>query len=172
MSLFIEQCQIVPAFGPVNMATAANNGDYVSLKNYKHVVVMFHGMVGTAGEDPVLTFQQAQDVSGTGVKSLNVNAAKVYKKQAATNLLSTGTWSSASADVSTNQWTNTDAAEQEEIVVAEFDADELDTDNGFDCFRANVGDVGASSQLGACYYILTEPRYQAQPTSMPSAIAD
>ena len=172
MPLFIEQCQIVPAFGPVNMATAANNGDYVSLKNYKHVAVVFHSMVGAAGEDPVLTFQQATDVSGGSVKSLNVNSTKVYKKQAATNLLSTGTWSSASADVSTNQWTNTDAAEQEVIVVAEFDSDELDVDGGFDCFRANVADVGATSQLGACYYFLTEPRFQAQPTSMPSAIAD
>lgn len=172
MPLILEQCQIVPAFGPVNLATAANNGDYVSLKNYKHVAVVFHSMVGTAGEDPTLTITQASDVSGTGAKALNINTAKAYKKQAATNLLSTGAWSSASGDVSTNTLTNGTSAEEEALWVVEFDSDELDVDNGFDCFRASVADVGSSSQLGACYYILSEPRYQAQPTSMPSAIGD
>jgi len=172
MPLLIEQCQIVPAFGPVNMATSANNGDYVSLKNYKHVAVVFHSMIGTAGEDPTLTIQQAQDVSGTGVKALNIVASKAWKKQAATNLLSTGTWSAASGDVSSNTLTNGTSAEEEALWVVEFDADELDVDNGFDCFRATVADVGTNAQLGACYYILTEPRYQAQPSSMPSAIGD
>lgn len=172
MSLFLEQHQIVPAFRPVDLSSAANTGDWVSLKNYKHVAVVFHSGIGTAGDDPTLTINQATDVSGTGSKALAINSAKAFKKQAATNLTSTGTWSSASADVSSNTVTNATSAEQEALWVVEFDADELDVDNGFDCIQATVADVGTNAQLGACYYILSEPRYPAQPTSMTSAIAD
>lgn len=170
--LFLENHQIVGGFRPVDLSTAANSGDWVSLKHYKHVAVVFHSAIGTAGDDPTLTIKQATDVAGTSAKALNINTAKAYKKQAATNLLSTGTWSSASADVSTNTWTHTDAAEQEVLVVVEFDSDELDVDNGFDCIQASVADVGTNAQLGACYYILSEPRYPAQPSSMLTAIAD
>lgn len=172
MALFLESAQIVPAIRPVDLSGAANAGDWVSLKQYKHVVAVFHSAIGTAGQDPILTCLQATDVSGTGSKALNINTAKAYKKQAATSLASTGTWSSASGDVSTNTLTNGTSAEEEALWCVEFDADELDVDNGFDCFSISVADVGASAQLGAAYYILTEPRYQAQPSSMPSAIAD
>lgn len=170
--LFLENHMIVGGFRPVDMSAAANDGDWVSLKHYKHVSIVFWGAIGTAGQDPTVTVQQASAVAGTGAKALNLNSAKVFKKQAATDLTAVGQWSSAAADVSTNTWTNTDAAEQEELVVIEIDADELDVDNGFDCVRATVADVGAAAQLGALFYILSEPRYQAQPTSMPSAIAD
>ena len=172
MGLAIEKMQIVPAIRPVDLSTAANNGDWVSLKNYKHVAIVFHSCIGTAGDDPTLTIKQASDVSGTGAKALNINSAKAFKKQAATDLTATGTWSAASADVSTNTMTNATSAEQEALWVVEFDADELDVDNGFDCVQASVADVGANAQLGAAYYILTEPRYPDSATGMLSAIAD
>lgn len=172
MALFLENHMIVPAIRPVDLQAGANAGDWVSLKHYQHVTAVFHSAIGTAGDDPTLTCLQASDVSGTGSKALSINGAKAFKKQAATNLLSTGTWSSASADVSTNTLTNATSAEQEALWVVEFDADELDVDNGFDCFSISVADVGSNAQLGAAYYILSEPRYSAQPSSMPSAIGD
>jgi hypothetical protein len=170
--LLLERAQIVGAFRPVDMSAAANAGDWVSLKNYRHVAIVFHSAIGTAGDDPTLTILQATSVAGASSKALNINTAKAYKKQAATNLLSTAQWSSASADVSTNTWTHTDAAEQEVLVVIEFDSDELDVDNGFDCLQASVADVGTNAQLGACYYVLTEPRNPDGAASMAGAIAD
>ncbi len=172
MSLLLECCQIVGAFRPVDMSAGANTGDWVSLKNFKHVAVVFHSAIGTAGDDPTLTILQATDVSGASSKALNIATTKAYKKQAATNLLAVGQWSSASADLSTNTWTNTDSAEQETLVVVEFDSDELDVDGGFDCIRASVADVGTNAQLGACYYILCDPRFPDAPASMASAIVD
>ena len=169
--LLLEQMQIVGAFRPVDMQTGANTGDWVGLKDYKHVAVVFWGAIGTAGDDPVLTIKQASDNAGTGAKALNINSAKAFKKQAATDLTAVGSWSSASADVSTNTLTNLTAAEQEELWVVEFDADELDVDNGFAYVQASVADVGGNAQLGACLYLLSEPRYPAQPTNMVSAIA-
>ena len=174
MSLILEKMQIVEGFPAVDLDTAATNtGDYVSLANYKHVAIVLISGIGTAGDDPLLTIQQAQDVAGTGVKALNINTSKIFKKQAATDLSATGQWSSASADVTTNTWDNATAAEQSVIVVAEFDADELDVDNGFDCINATValGGGGGAAQPGYLFYLLSEPRYGAKPVNMLSAIA-
>jgi hypothetical protein len=170
--LTLEQCQIVPAIRPVDLQTATNAGDWVSLKNYKHVAIVFHSTIGTAGDDPVLTVLQATAVAGTSSKALNINTSKAFKKQAATALTAVGQWSSAAADCTTNQWLNTDAAEQEVVLVLEFDADELDVDGGFDCISVSVADVGGNAQLGAAYYILSEPRFATRPINMPSAIVD
>jgi hypothetical protein len=166
----LESLQIVGAFRPVDLQGGTNAGDWVSLKNYKKCLILFHSAIGTAGDDPVVTLLQASAVAGTGSKALNIS--RVFKKQAASNLLSTGQWSDASAGVTANAWTNADAAEQELLLAIEVNADELDVDNGFDCVSISVADVGTNAQLGAAYYILAEPRYPAQATAMLSAIAD
>lgn len=166
----LERLQIVGAIRPVDLSSAANTGDWVSLKHYKRCLILFHSAIGTAGDDPTVTLLQAQDVSGTGSKALNIS--RVFKKQAATNLLSTGAWTNASAGVTANAWTDATSAEQELLLAIEVDADELDVDNGFDCVSITVADVGTNAQLGAAYYILGDPRFPAQPTSMLSAIAE
>lgn len=168
----MELPQIVGAIRPVDLSAAANAGDWVSLKDYKSVWILFHSAIGTAGDDPTVTLLQASAVAGTGSKALNINTSRIFKKQAATNLLAVGQWSSAAAGVTANAWTDATSAEQELLLAIGVDADELDVDNGFDCVSISVADVGTNAQLGAAYYILGEPRYQAQPTSLPSAIAD
>lgn len=173
MALLLEQVQIVEGFPPVDLDTAATNTtDYVSLANYKHVAVVLMSGVGTAGDDPTLTILQSQDNAGTGAKALNINTRKVFKKQAATDLSGTGQFSDASAGVTANAWTDGDSAEQALIIVAEFDADELDVDNGFDHINATVvlAGGGGAAQPGACFFILSEPRYPAKPTNMLSAL--
>jgi len=165
----LEMLNIIEGFPAVDLQTADNNGDYVSLKNYRHVAVVFVSGLGTNGQDPTLTIQQAQDVSGTGVKSLNFTT--IYRKQAATNLSAVGAWTKTT-QAAANTYTNTDAAEQSLIWVVEFDADELDVDNSFDCIRATVADVGGAAQPGYLFYLLSQPRYPAAPESMLSAIAN
>jgi hypothetical protein len=169
-SLILERFQIVEGFPAVNLATAANNGDYVSLKHAARVAVVFTSGIGTAGEDPVLTIQQASDVSGTGAKALNIPTASAFKKQAATSLAAVAAWSSASGDVSTNTLTNATSAEESALWVVEFTADELDVDNGFDCIRATVADVGTGAQTGYLFYLL-ELKEQAAPTLAVNCIA-
>lgn len=170
MSLILENIQIVEGFPAVDLSAGANNGDWVSLRDYKHVAILFTSGIGTAGQDPTVTVQQAQDNAGTGAKALNINTKKVFKKQAATNLASVGQWSDASADVTNNTWTHADAAEQSVLLIIEFDADELDVDNGFYYVRATIADVGANAQPGYLCYLLSEPRYPASPTNMVSAL--
>ena len=165
MGRLVENSQIVSAFVPVDMQTAANTGDYVSLKNYHRCAVVFFKAAGTAGDDPTLTIQQAQDVSGTGAKALNFT--RIWHKQG--TLTGVGTFT-AVTQTAANTYTDATSAEIQAIWVVEIDADDLDVDNGFDCIMCSVADVGGNAQLGCAMYILYDPRYpQAAP---PSAIVD
>jgi hypothetical protein len=170
----LEKIDIVTGILPVALNT--NPGavsDYISLKNYGRCAIVFTKGVGTAGDDPTITLLQAKTVAAGSAKALNIT--RVDKKQAATNLLSTGTWTTSTSaspatndTFSTNTWTNSDLAEQAAVVVIDVKAEDLDKANGFDCIIANIGDVGTNAQLGTLSYILHEPRYV--PTS--SAIID
>lgn len=161
---------IVPAFRPVDLQTAANSGDYVSLKNAQGVLILFHSAIGTAGDDPTITVRQAQDVSGTAVKDLSV-ITEVFTKQAATALTSIAGWTKVTQAAAAT-YTNDTSAEQEALWVIQIEADQLDADNGFDCIAANVADVGGNAQLGACYYILYGLRHASTPENLPSPIAN
>lgn len=174
---FVETHQVVLGFKPVALNTAANSGDIVSMKNYGRCTVMFIKAVGTAGDDPTLSFKQYTDVSGTGIKALA--CSRIDKKQAATDLTAVGTYTKSTSDspasndtfnTTNGTWTNSDLAEQAAIVIADFKAEDLDVANGFDCLSCNVGDVGTNAQLGTLIYILHEPRYEKE--TLPSAIVD
>jgi len=161
----LEKMQIAAGFIPVNMATAANDGDYVSLKNYGRCAIILFKGAGTAGEDPVLTLQQAKDVAGTGMKNLIFD--RIDSKQGS-DLFAIGTFTKITN--SDHDYTHTDAAENQAIWVIDVKAEDLDIANGFDCLRATVADVGTGAQLGALMYILHEPRHATAP--LPSAIAN
>lgn len=174
---FVEKCQVVLGFKPVALNTAANNSDRVSMKGYGRCAVIFIKAVGTAGDDPTLTFKQAQDVGGTGEKALGVT--RIDKKQAATDLTAVGTFTKSTSDSAASNdtfnttngtWTNSDLAEQAAIVIADIKAEDLDINNGFDCITCNVGDVGTNAQLGTLFFILHEPRNAKE--TLDSAIAD
>lgn len=171
----VEKMQICQGFLPVAMNSGANSGDWVSLKNYGRCAVVLYKAVGTNGDDPTITINQASDVSGTGSKALTIT--RVDKKQAATNLLAVGqfttstTGSPATHDTfSTNTWTNSDLAEQAAIVIIDIKAEDLDIANNFDCIQITVADVGTNAQLGCALYILHEPKFSVDP--LPSAIVD
>ena len=166
----LDDIDIIEGFPPVDLQTGANNGDYVSLKNYAGCLVMFHSGVGSNGEDPTLTLQQASDVAGTGVKSLTFTV--IFRKQAATSLASTAVWT-RTTQTAANTYTNTDAAEQSALWVVDVKASDLDVDGGFDVIRATVADVGgAGAQPGSLHYILYGARIARAPADKISAIGN
>lgn len=69
MSKLIQRNHIVPAIWPCDLNTADNPGDYVSMKNYKHLTVYI--FVKTMGATSAVTMKQATDVAGTGEKALS-----------------------------------------------------------------------------------------------------
>jgi hypothetical protein len=162
---FCEVNNIVGGFVPVDMQTAANTGDYVSLKNYNRCVIVLFKAAGTNGDDPTITLTQATDVAGTSVKNLST-ITKIYTKQG--TLTGVGTWTVVTQAAAAT-YTDTDSAENQAIWAIEVKAEDLDVSNGFDCLKAAVADVGGNAQLGCMFYIMCEPRYAGP---LPSAIID
>jgi hypothetical protein len=169
MERILERLQIVEAFPVVDLSTAANDGDWISLKNYRRVLCVLAASAGTAGQDPTITLEQASDVAGTGAKALTAVTVG-WSKIATTNLTGTAQWT-ATAQAVAATFTKTSAA-SDKILAVEILADQLDVDNGFDCIRMRVADVGANAQLGYGFYILADPRFPDAPENMLGAITD
>lgn len=164
MGRFIENGQIVAGFVPVNMATAANNGDVVSLAKYGHLTVIFFKGAGASGEDPTLTLLQCAGIAGTP-KALNFT--ELWVKQGA-DLAAIGEFTKVT-QAAGNTYTEATSGEAQAIWVLEIDASDLDIAHGYNCVQVTVADVGSSSQIGSLLYLLSEPRYAQANT--PSAIA-
>lgn len=159
---------IVPAILPLDLQTA-RDGDYVSLKNAQGVAVVVFKGAGTAGDDPVISFQQAQDVAGTGAKNLSV-ITTVHKKQG--TLTAVGTWTTVTQAAGASYSADGTSAEEEAVYVFQIEADQLDADGGFDCIRVRVADTGTNAQLGCALYLLYGLRHQVAPANLPNSIAD
>lgn len=163
-----EKMQIASGFVPVNLATASNPGDWVSMKNFLRCAVVVFKAAGTAGDDPTITLEQATAVAGTGAKALNFT--RIDAKRGA-DLLAIGQFTKTE-QAAGNTFTSDTLAEEQAIIVIDVKAEDLDIDNGFDCIRATVSDVGTNSQIGAMLYILHDPKYVDEDGKLPSAIAD
>ena len=154
-------------FVPVNLATAANNSDWVNLKSYGRLLIIFYkGAAASGTEDPTVTILQATDVSGSGSKALTI--ARAWTKTDA-DLTTIGQFSAGAP--SSNTLTVASSAQKAAIWVVEVLASDLDRAGGFTCVQANVADVGSVQQLGCMLYVLGEPRQADTPVLNPSALA-
>jgi len=165
MANLVQKTQIVSGFVPVDLQTA-QSGDWVSMKNHNHLTVVFFKGAGTAGDDPTITMAQATVVAGTDTKALTFTDIW-YKQNTVLTAESTFTHTTQTAAAT---YTDTTSAEDCAIWVLEFDAEDLDAVNNFDCVQASIGDVGSNAQLGCILYILSEPRYASDGSL--EAIAD
>src|SRR6266545_2087214 len=121
---FVENNQLVAGIIPVDLATAANNGDWVSLKNYRHVACVLFKAAGVAGDDPIFKMQQATAVAGTSAKDLLFDT--IYKKATAGTLLDAiGTFTKVMQAAATS-FQDLTHAEIQAIYIVEFDAEGLD----------------------------------------------
>jgi len=150
-----EMVQIVSGFVPVNLATAVNDGDWVSLADFARCAIVFFAGAGSGGEDPVITVTQAKDSAGTSPKALNFTRVDA---KAATALTTPGTFT-AVTQAAANTYTETGGGALQKMLVIDIKADDLDANNGYSALRASVGDVGSGAQLGGLFYILYGARY-------------
>jgi len=153
-ALLVEQMQIVSAIVPVDLNTAANNGDWVSLKNFARCSIVLFKAAGTAGDDPVLTVRQASAVDGTGAKALNFT--RIDAKVGTQTGIGTFT---AVTQAAANTYTDAVSAEAQGLFVIDIKSEDLDVANGFDCIQFQVPDTGANAQLGCALYLLWGSRY-------------
>jgi hypothetical protein len=162
----LEQMQIAAGFVPVNLATADNNSDWVDLKSYARLLIIFYkAAAGSGSEDPTVTVLQATDVAGTSSKALNI--ARSWTKTHA-DLTTVGQFTAGAP--STNTLTVASSAQKQAIWAIEVLASDLDKTNGFTCVQANVADVGSTAQLGCLLYVLGEARQADTPVLNPSAL--
>lgn len=165
-SLLAEQVQIAPAFIPVDLATAGATGDWVSLKNFATCALVIIKATGSGSEDPVLTFQQAVDVSGTSAK--NLAAVTRFHKKTGADVFAIGTFTEVSQTAAN---TVTVEGGEQSVIVVEFKSEDLDVGNGFDCLRVTIADPGATANIAAGLYILRGARFLPSGVA-PTAIAD
>ena len=158
---------IAPVITPVNLATGANSGFPVSLENAGGVTFVVFKGVGTAGDDPVLTFREAQDGSGTGEQDLDV-VTEWYAKTDTTNHSLSGneTWARNTQTVGGD--VDLDAkggnAEDAAIVCAYIDADDLS--DGFTHVTVDIASVGSNAQIGGVLAILHDLKVQRTPANL------
>ena len=125
----LDLMQCAMGFAPVNMATGANNSDWVLLTKYRRLVILFFKSAAASGtSDPTITVLQAQDNTGTGSKALNIPAGSSWTKTNA-DLTTVGTFSAGAP--STNTLTVAGSATEEAIWMIEIDAANLDVNNGY-----------------------------------------
>ena len=157
---------LIEGVPPVDLQDGNNDGDYVNVKNFSRIGVLFVSGLGTATQDPTLTIQQATNNSGGSVAALNFTT--IFRKQAATNLTGTGVWTRTTQTAS-NTYTNGTSAEEVLMWYVEFDEKELDIANGMDHIRATVADVSGNAQPGYIMYI-GKPKYPSAPESVISPL--
>lgn len=162
----LEGFDFISGFVPVDLQTDANDGDWVSFKNYERIGVLFFKAAGTAGDDPTLTIEQATAVAGTSNKALDFTT--IYTKQG--TLTSVGEWTKVTQSAA-NTYTDATSAEVQAMWFVEFKAQELDVNNGFDCLQAKVADVGGNAQVGALLYVGV-PKLMGAPENRASGIID
>lgn len=163
----LDIIDLIEGFPCVDLQTGANNGDYVAVKPFERLGIVFISGIGTAGQDPTITVQQADTAAGGNVKALNFTT--IWRKQAATDLSAVLLWTKTT-QTAANTYTQTDAAEQSLIWVIDIHPNDLDVANGFDYVRATVADVGANAQPGYLFYVglkkqMTDPASNVDPLS-------
>lgn len=156
----VELMGIETAVAPKDIISAAQTGDWVSLKHYSHCTIILIQGAWTSGT-PAVTLLQAPDVTGGGSKALE------FTRRWSKVGLSIGSQFIMTA-VAANTFNLPNVANT--INVLEVNGDDLDVDGGFDCLSVSVASPGAVADLLTVLYILSGARY-AQ-SNMPDAKVD
>ncbi len=162
---FAEQCQIVSGFLPADMNSGAGAGDWISLKNYEKMTIIFFKAAGTAIQDPTVQLIQGKTNSGGTPLALDV-IDKIYVKQN-TVLTSEGTFTVRTQTADQDFVGDGTSAEEAGLYIFDIYAEDLADDYEF--VQASVANVGANVQIGCILVLLWPPRYGEQ--TLLSALA-
>jgi hypothetical protein len=152
---FPEVANIAVCFNPVNMATAANTGDWFNMAGYGRLGILLFKGAGASSEDPTITLLQGTTSAGGTTKALNVTE---YWIKQDTVLTATEQWTHTTQSAA-NTVTNGTLAECSAIIWIEIDNEALDGNNGYAFVNASVADVGTTSQIGGILYVGLDPTY-------------
>ena len=160
---FLEIADIVPAFVPVDMQTGANGSNWFNMALCDRVICVLYKGAGTAGDNPVLTLNQASDSSGTGSKGLNFT--RYRQKIGAIATAANQIWTIVTQAAASTA-TPTSAASVA-VFAIEVKCADLDLANGFNHVQFTIPDTGTNAQLGCAFYIAYGVKY---PQSIQSTL--
>ena len=160
MGVLVESVNIVPAFAAVVADTDTNQtGDYVCLKNYGKLGVLYAKAAGSNTDIPTLTVYQATTTAGVGAKVATV-VHTIYLKQTATTLTATPLFTETAQTLASTVVGDATADTDTMLEYFEINAEDLDVDNGFDCVRVDVANAASAGAQYACLlYLLLDPKY-------------
>lgn len=145
---------------PVDLATAANTGHRLHLKNYGGVAVVACFNNGTAGEAPTIVFRE-HDAATSG-NSQDLDVVDTYYKKEEAELDGDETWTKVTqtaGDITDADWDDAN----EVLVVAEIQATQLS--DGYEWVSVNIADTG-TAQVGAVLYIMYDLAVQRAPENL------
>lgn len=151
--------QAKPVLGLAPVVPSTSTPDYVSLKNYERCEIMVLVKNATTVTGSAITVKQATAVAGTSEKALTITKGLRNIDLAADDAL-------ASFDITSSTFTTDSTNSKNLLYVIDVKAEDLDTNNGFDCIRAGTGDATAATVT--VMYRLYGPKY----STVPSAIID
>lgn len=153
-----------PAIVPVDLSGGAQTGKRVMLRNAQSLNIVVYKGLEAGTDDPVLTLNQWQALSGGSAAALNVDH---YWAKAAVSLLGTTTWSKVTM-ASGRTVTLTSQAANQGIYVIEINTKDL-TD-GYDYVSVDTADAGSTAQLGGILYILTDLTVRRDPANLQATL--
>lgn len=160
---------ISAGFTPVNLATAANTGKRVYLKDAAACTVVIYKGAGTAGDDPTITLKQ--HTASTAGTTADLAIIDHYYKKSETTLDGDETWvkeTQTAAATIVDPGGDGTSAEEEQIIVIEVDAAQLS--DGYKYISVDVGDVGTNAQLGCALYILHDLLVKRAPANLAAPL--
>lgn len=148
-----ESYDLSTGLAPVNLATAANTGKRLCMREVNSVDIVVIKGAGTAAEDPVLTLKQ-HTASTSGTTTDLATITEYWLKTEAT-LDGDETWTKvtqAAAATVTDPGGAGTSAESEQLMVINVRADQLTAGNAY--ISLDIADSGTNSQLAAVLYIV------------------
>ncbi|WP_349745229.1 hypothetical protein, partial [Roseateles cavernae] len=129
---------------------AAGDAAYVSMKGYQKATVIIDITNGATVTGGAVTLKQATAVAGTGEKALAFNRMLANIDVAASQ-------AKVETAVVNNTFTSDTTNGKRLQYILEVNADTLDADGNFDCFRVDVASM--ANATGTVTYILWGARY-------------
>ena len=160
---FLNKMQICQVIDVSTSTAAAVTSDYISLKHYRGAVVIWQAEVGAAANDVTITLRQAKTAAGGSSKVLTPRHGW-YRKQAA-DVKTIAQYTYVAGDHCVAEGSD------ENLIVCEIDASELDLANDFAFVAVHSDDGGAAGKLSAAIIIAVGPRQVLAPEKLLSAIA-
>ena len=163
----MEYADISVGSEPAELGSGGSTGDWISLKNYDRVAVVFISKgAASSGQDLKFTVQQAKDNVGGSVKGLNVKHYLV--KSSTTALLDKVNWTKSTVGTTSGSTFKVVKSKEAKLIVIDIGSEELDVDGKFDFVRVNVADTGVTSglQWGATLMIPYNAKHPQETTAL------